>query len=377
MFSVTCSQRELHNAVKLVARGVSRRSVTPIQNSIMLEVKPGPTGTDHRLYLTASDLEYIGIATSIDIEYGTEGGVVIPPAILDETIGKLATDEVTLTALEDNTVAIEGGKYKSEVWCLSADDYETLGRIENPVHFEMSQADLLSILRQTLFAASTDETRPILTGLLFEFRGSRLTVASTDTYRLCLRKYDFDTEVAEELDAIISRTVLAEVMRLLKANGKEPVEVSLGDNEVEFTIGDVTLGSRTIEGQFVNYPKVVPTEYTKKACVDAAAFSGALKRAVPIAKYDANRVVLDFTGDALLITAKSHDFGTCEETIEGVELEGEPLKTALNSHFMEDMLGVCGTDTVDVEMSEPLNSIVFRPVDDDEYLYVLMPMAVM
>jgi DNA polymerase-3 subunit beta len=192
-----------------------------------------------------------------------------------------------------------------------------------------------------------------------------------------LRKYDFDTEVAEELDAIISRTVLAEVMRLLKANGKEPVEVSLGDNEVEFTIGDVTLGSRTIEGQFVNYPKVVPTEYTKKACVDAAAFSGALKRAVPIAKYDANRVVLDFTGDALLITAKSHDFGTCEETIEGVELEGEPLKTALNSRFMEDMLGVCGTDTVDVEMSEPLNSIVFRPVDDDEYLYVLMPMAVM
>lgn len=377
MFSVTCSQSELHKAVKLVARGVSNRSAAPIQNSIMLEVKPGPTGTDHRLYLTASDLEYIGIATSIDIEYGTEGGVVIPPAILDETIGKLATDEVTLTVLEGNTVAIEGGNYKSEVRCLPAEDYETLGRIENPVHFEMSQADLLSILRQTLFGASTDETRPILTGLLFEIRGNRLSVVSTDTYRLCLRTYDFGTEVAEELDAIISRTVLAEVMRLLKANGKEPVEVSIGDNEVEFTIGDVTLGSRTIEGQFVNYPKVVPTEFDKKACVDVDALTGALKRAVPIAKHDANRVVLDFTGDALQVTAKSHDFGTCEETIEGVELEGESLKVALNSHFVEDMLGVCGTDMVGVEMREPLDSLVLRPSGDEEYLYVLMPMAVL
>jgi len=343
----------------------------------MLEVKPAPTGTDHRLYLTASDLEYIGIETSIDIEFGSEGGVVVPPAIMDGTIGKLETDEVTLTAIDDNRVAIASGGYTSRVPYLPTSDFETLDQVESPVQFEMHQADLLSILRQTLFAASQDETRPILTGLLFEIRGNRLTVASTDTYRLCLRTYDFVEEVAEELDAIISRTVLVEVMRLLKANDKEPVKVSIGDNEVSFTVGHVSLRSRLIEGQFVNYPKVIPTEHDKKANVNVEALSGAVQRTVPIAQHDANRTVMEFTGEALLLSAKSHEQGTCEETIEGVALDGEPITIALNSHFVQDVLGVCGTDTVDVEMSGPLNSIVFRPVDDDEYLYVLMPMAVM
>ncbi len=372
MFSATCDQGELHQKVQLVARGVTQRSTHPAQSNIFMQVRETDVG--YRLYLAATDLEYIAVNTHLDIEDGAEGAVTVPASILVETIGKLAADTVTLKANEDDKIEIRGGRFKSTVQGLPADDFEQLGDLSDAVEFEMSYGDMAGIIKRTLFATSTDETRPILTGALFKIEKDVLTVVATDTYRLAVCTHTFPVHVVDELEAIVARRLLSEAMRILKTED-DTLKVRISDTQVEFTIGDVVLGSRLINGQFVNYPRVIPTSHDNKASLDVAQLIETLKRANAVARHDANRVTFEFSDTWLNVSAESRDMGSCNEKLV-IQYEGKPLEIAFNNVFVQDMLSVCGDTSVTIELGEALGAGVFKPVDDDSYLYVAMPMQV-
>lgn len=374
MLSATCNQKELQQAIKLVARGVRRKGVTPIQNNIMLEVKKENGG--YQLHLAADDQEYMSFSTVMDIEDGEEGAITVPPAVLGSMVGKLVSKTVTLEETENNRLDITGADFKSFVHGLPADDFERRVGGEYFAEFEIPQTDLRTMLRQTVFAAHTDETRPILTGLLFDIKGEQLNVVSTDTYRLCVYSYTFPAPVVEEATSIVYGKMLQEVLRLLKDGKEEPVIFRLGEDWIEVVVGDVVLGTPPIEGQYVPYEKVIPAETKGKAILDVAELAAALKRAQPVAKHDAHRVVFAFKPGEVELSAQSKDTGSCGEVLEA-ETEGELITTAFNGNYMHDMVSVCGTEQVVIETISQLSPVIVRPVGADNFIYVVMPMVVM
>jgi DNA polymerase-3 subunit beta len=370
MLQVACGQQALLESVQIVSRGVSGRSTQPVQNNIMLEAKEG------QLRLVATDLEYISLEAVLEAEVVEEGATTVPARLLAEVVAALPHSNVSLQAREDHGIEISCGSARYEMRGLAATDFAMLPPVTVECRFELSQAELLEVLEHTVFATSRDETRPILTGAQLKLSEQGLEMVATDTYRLALQKLALENPPDQLRSAIISRRALAELIRILDRDSKEPVVITLTDSQAEFQIGSITVGSRLIEGQFVNYEKVIPVDFERRIIVNSKDLGAALHRAAIVAKDDDNRVVLKTDEGQLLISAASKDVGQVEESV-AIELEGDNAEIAFNARYMLDMIGACSCEAVAMELSGPLNSGIMRPVGDDTFLYVLMPMQIM
>ncbi len=367
MLKVACPQHALLESVQVVSRGVSGRSTQPVQNNVYLE------GRGNELRLVATDLEYLSLEAVLEANVLEQGATTVPARILSEVASALPNEEVSLEADETHGVKIRCGRSRYDIRGLSAADFTMLPPLEQAVRFEMPQGQLETILGRTVFATSRDETRPILTGALFKIAEGRLEVVATDTYRLALQSAPLEGAGEVTRTAIVSRRALSELARILDGAAAEPVQIAIGDSQVEFKVGKITLGSRLIEGQFVNYPKVIPASYERRVIANIKELGAALHRALIVAREDANRVVLKTEGGQLRLTARSQDVGQAEEAIP-VTLEGDDAEIAFNARYMLDMLDAVETPEVVIELSGQLNSGALKPVGDDSYLYVLMPM---
>lgn len=370
MLSVTCEQRALYSKLQMVARGVSGRSTQPIQNNIYMEASDG------MLTLVATDLEFIGVRTSMPCVVLEEGAITVPARLITDVAGRLPVGDVQLTAVESNSLQIRGGKSQFSIRGLPPDDFEQLPQLDDPVTFSMTQGALLEMLDLTVFATSTDETRPILTGALMKITQGNLEIVSTDTYRLALCTRGIGAPMDRDQEAIVSRRALVELQRALDDESDDEVRIAISQNQIEFVVGDTTIGSRLIDGQFVNYPKVIPTGGDKLITVSVSEITSALERALIVARQDAYRVVLRASGETMTVSARSQDVGEVEEAVP-VSMTGEDAEVAFNAEFILHMLHACATDEVVLELSGPLNSGLLKPVGDDGYLYVLMPMQIM
>lgn len=370
MLNLSCPQAELHAAVQIVSHGVSGRSTQPVQNNIYLE------STSDGLKLVATDLEFISLEATIGASVADEGAVTIPARLLTDVIGSLAGEEVTLAADEQSTLTVKTSRSSFRIRGMSAADFEMLPPLDSPIEFELTQRDVASILSQTVFATSRDETRPILTGALFNINSGGLEVVATDTYRLALRRMTTEIPIDEPRSAIISQRALNEVLRIVDAESEEPVRLSLSDSQVTFGIGHVTVGSRLIEGQFPNYEKVLPDASDRRVTVDNHQFTESLRRMLIVAREDANRVVLRGHEGMLTITAESQEVGHAEEQMPAT-LEGDDPEIAFNARYLLDALQSITQEQVVLEMSQPLAPGTLKPLDSDDYLYVIMPMQIM
>ncbi len=370
MLKVSCPQHDLAEMVSIVARGVSGRSTQPIQSNVLLEAKEGT------LRLAASDLEYLNIEGVLPVDVVEEGSTTVPADKLVEIMARLASSDVRLTAKENYGMNITCGRAVFDLPGKPSSDFATLPPAVDAFSFELPQAGLRQLLQRTVFATSRDESRPILTGALFRLSTGQIEVVATDTYRLALQTLEAPTlEMPESRSVILSRQALAEVLKIL-GHSDEPVTVSISDSQAEFALPAVKLATRLIEGQFVNYGKVVPSGFQRRLICDRQELADALARAVIIAKDDNNRVVLRTDDGSLRITAEAPDRGEVEEIV-SIKLEGEDIEIAFNARYMLDMLEAIDTAEVAMELSGQLNSGALKPVGDDSYLYVLMPMQIM
>lgn len=370
MLKASCPQGALHDILQVVSRGVSGRSTQPVQNNIYVET------SENQLRLVATDLEYISLDASVPAMVMEEGSVTVPGRIFNEIVASLAAEDVSLEAEQEGQMTIHCGQSRYQVRGLPAGDFQMLPEVVPAAEFSLPEADLHLLLEQTVFACSPDETRPILTGALFDLQPEMLTVVGTDTYRLALRHLKCDTGVEQEQKMIVSARVLGELMRILDAEGDDPVTIRFSERLVEFEIRNVKVASRLIEGEFPNYEKVIPDQQDKRLLVQIAALEQALRRAMIVARDDANRVVLRGEGSTLQISAASPDVGSVEEKVE-MELEGEPVEIAFNVRYMLDMLETAGSEQVVMNLSGALNPGTVRPAGREDYIYVLMPMQIM
>ena len=363
-----CARKDLYHGVQTVSRAIAGRSAWPILNNILVRTEEG------HLRLTAFDLE-LGMECTVPATIQEEGALTVPAKLISEVIGTLPDSEIQISEDEQNVVNIKCDKSDYTVLGLPAEEFRRLPDIPEDQSFQLAQPALKEMIRQTIFAVSPDDSRAMLTGVLLVLNGNEIKFVATDTHRLALRSSTVDN-AAGEASCIVTRRALDELSRLLSDEDENPVKISITDSQIKFIVNGVVIVSRLIEGQFPNYDRVIPAEHQKTLTIPTDELLSKVRRASIVARENANRIVLTTENDRLILTAQSGDIGKAYEELEIVK-EGEDIEIAFNAKYLLDFLNVVPSDGIRVELTGNLNPGLMKPVDGEDYIYVLMPMQIM
>ena len=359
-------QENLARGLSVVSRAVSNRSL-PVLTNVLLKTE------DAGLKLTATNLE-IGITYWVPGKIETDGATSVPARLLTDLVNSLPGGEPIVLELGE-TLHIRSGRFESNIKGISADDFPTVQTAgERPIT-RISQKVLKQALDETAFAAASDEARPILTGVLARFEGDQLTLAAADNYRIAVKTITI-LDPVEETSVVIPARALHELSRVL-ADVDDPVSVVLAHarNQVLFHLDGIDLVSRLIDGQYPNYQSVLPANHTTRVVLDREELLRAVRPAALIAHESANIVKLGvgIDGDAGITVSANAEVGDHVGRIEAA-VEGDGTTIAFNARFLADVLTNVDADQFALELNGPLSPGVFRPIGDDRYVHVVMPL---
>ncbi len=361
-------QENLARGLSVVSRAVSNRSTLPVLANVLLKTE------DAGLKLTATNLE-IGITYWVPGKIESDGATTVPAKLLTDLVNSLPSgDRVDLTLQAADTLHLRCGRFESHIKGIDADEFPAIGAAGERPTTRIAQNVLRKALAEIVFAAASDEARPILTGVLAKFEGDRLTLAAADNYRIAVKTIPI-LDAVPETSVVIPARALNELARIL-ADVDDPVEVVLagGRNQVLFHLDGVDLVSRLIDGQFPNYQQVVPQSHTTRAILDREELLRAVRPAALIAHESANIVKLQISSDGepgITVSANAEvgdHVGQVAATV-----EGDGTTIAFNARYLADVLTNVTADQFALELNGPLSPGVFKPVGDDQYIHVVMP----
>lgn len=321
------------------------------------------------LRLTGSDLDLtITVETTVA---GQEDGTVVLPAKLASDIARSFGGGAVTVEVTGDTARLSANRSKFELRVMHADEYP---RFEAPQgdRFELPADRFLAALRQVVRAASTDDSRPILTGVLLAAEADGLRLVATDSYRLAVCDIPGVSVLTEGQSVLVPSRALNEVVKLL-ASGDQ-IAVQLGGREASFTVGTNRLTTRLIEGDFPNYRGLIPANHPNRLTVDRQEFLDALRR-VRLMAQESTPVRLSMRGDELELVAITQDVGEARESMDA-GYDGQELTVAFNPQYLVDGVEVTPGDRVTLETIDALKPALVRPVDNGEFLYLLMPVRV-
>jgi DNA polymerase III subunit beta len=368
----TVSPSSLGTCLSLVSRAVSPRSTLPILSNLLLET------ADDGLRVTATNLD-LTITATVEAEVSQDGRTTVPARLLTDYVSSLAEAPCTLE-LNPSTqvVRVSCGIHKSNIHGIDAVEFPPLPARDADATIEVDAAVFASAIAQTAMAASSDEARPVLTGVLLEMDGDRLTLAATDGHRLAVRSLDVTVRGdAPSGSVIVPARHLSEVARAVNP-GREKIGITLSQarNQVFFSIGrDLEISSRLIEGTYPNYAQVIPAESRTVVKVPTAALLRETRTASVLAKDAANPVRFKAGDGTLTLVAQTAEVGDDEAPLTA-DVQGEEVQIAFNARYVLDALGVLGTDDVQLSFNGSLSPGVIRPVGAADYLCIIMPVRV-
>ncbi len=298
----------------------------------------------------------------------------MPAKTFAEIVAALPEADVSLAADDHNNLVLCCGRAEYRMHGLTAEDFPSLPEVGGDVQLSLPQPLMKGMIHQVAFAASKDETRPILTGVCIVLAEGTLRLVATDTHRLAVRAAELKEAVGDRT-VIVPVRALNELERVLGDDEEQLLQIRVDQNQVLFRTDRFTLVSRLIEGQFPRYERVIPSSHTRRLTLPREDFQAIVRRARIVARdaSAANRILLRTAGENLILTAEAGEVGHAHEEIE-VLREGDDIEIAFNASFMLDVLGVIETESVHIEMSEPLSPAVVRPSEGPDYLMVIMPM---
>jgi DNA polymerase-3 subunit beta len=361
-------QENLARGLSVVSRAVSNRSL-PVLTNVLLKTE------DAGLKLTATNLE-IGITYWVPGKIETDGATSVPARLLTDLVNSLPGGEpIDLELGEGETLHIRSGRFESNIKGIAADDFPTVQTAgERPVT-RIPQNVLRHALEETAFAAASDEARPILTGVLARFEGDQLTLAAADNYRIAVKTITI-LDPVEETSVVIPARALHELSRVL-TDTDDPVSVVLAHarNQILFHLEGVDLVSRLIDGQYPNYQSVLPASHSTRAVLDREELLRAVRPAALIAHESANIVKLGvgLDGDPGITVSANAEVGDHVGRIEA-DVDGDGTTIAFNARFLADVLTNVDAEQFALELNGPLSPGVFKPLGDDRYVHVVMPL---
>jgi DNA polymerase-3 subunit beta len=370
---ITCERGYLASCIGITSRGISSRNTLPILSNVLLET------SDDRLTMTATDLD-ASIRAVVPVTVHKNGAIAIPAKTLNDVISKLPDAPVTITDT-DGRVTLRSGKSDYSILALQAIDFPVTPFDIEGTDIVVPQGQLKTMLRQTAFAASKEESRSILMGALFDFRDGCLTVVATDTHRLALSRRKFDSKTPPvkmpPVSAIIPARTLIEIERTLRDDDEVDVRFRVGSSQVRCDFGDVTFVSRLLDGQFPNYEKVIPKNAERKITMEREALLHSLSRVDIVARANSQKTIFGFKDDLVTLRAESQDVGKAYEEVRA-NIDGEPLDIAFNTTYFLHVLTMLDCKEITLNLNGALNPGVITIAGDDnrDFLYVVMPMQV-
>lgn len=366
-------QENLVRALNTASRSISSKAQLPILANVLL------TTEKNRLKIAATNLE-MGVIIWVGAKVEKEGSITLPSKILQEYVSSLPTGKIDLV-VKENIASLSSSSFNASFNGISANEFPALPAGAEKV-FSFPAKTLTEVIGQVAFASATDEGRPVLTGVFLKKNDKLLSLASTDGYRLSVKKIELAEVISDKKEEefkglIIPARTLIEVSRVISEQSKQEqflVEMSLtkDSNQAIFVFPDIELSTRLLEGDFPDYEKIIPGEATTKVDLDKEEFLRAVKTASIFARDSANIVRFKLSDGKVIVSANSPQVGenSCEI---GARIEGEGGEIAFNYRFLLDFLTAVQSPEIKFEMTGSLNPGVFRVKGDTSYLHIIMP----
>lgn len=359
---IQVNQKTLSNHINIVQKGISPRTTLQILDGILVEA------FDNRLKLTSTDLE-IGIETYLDCNIIDEGSIVINARIFGDIVRKLP-DSIIDIEVKDNNINIKCEDSEFNILGNNPGEYPTLIPIRDENPFTIPMDLLKTAIRQTVFATTQDETRPIFTGVLLEINDGIASFVALDGYRLSLRNIPVNS-TGDNLKIVIPGRTLNELNKILE-DEEEEIKISTSPGNVVFDLGDTIVSSRLLEGQFFNYKDIIRQEHETRVVVDRKALQDSLERASLLAKEEKANLVKLVNTDTQMFIKSNTEIGDVNEKI-NIQKEGEDLNIAFNSKYLLDGIKVIDSEKVELLFMGELNPCIMKPINDIDYTYLVLP----
>jgi DNA polymerase-3 subunit beta len=371
---ISVLQENLAHGLNIVSRAVSPRSTLPVLANVLVATDEG------RLRLSATNLE-LGITCWIGAKIEDEGSTTVPARTFTDLVSTLANDRVDMALnVRTQTLNVRCGTSNTDIKCIDAQEFPPMPvpDLENGIPINVT--DLKEMIQQVVFAASTDEARPVLTGVLFTVQGNKVSLSAADGFRLSIRKAELSSPVERPFSAIIPARALSELARIA-ADGDQTLTMTMpaGRGQVIFRMKDVELASQLIEGSFPDLEQVIPRSYRTRTVLSTSQFLKACKQAEIFAREGSHIARINVTPGGELqpgsvdISGQSEETGYNQTQVDA-SIEGPAILIAFNVRFLREILDVVKTPNVALETTADTSPGVIRPVGEEGFLHVIMPM---
>ncbi|MEN6479053.1 MAG: DNA polymerase III subunit beta [Anaerolineales bacterium] len=372
---VSCLQENLARGLAVVGRAVASRSTLPVLGNIMLATDAS------RLKLSATNLE-IGINCWVGAKVEKEGAITVPARLLSDFVNSLPAERIDMELIaRTQTLNLKCGRFEANIRGIDAQDFPAVGIPAEDGRIICGADDLRTMIDRVAFAAATDESRPVLTGVLAELTGDRITFAAADSYRLSVASAPLRQGPPNPVSIIIPARALQELRRISAEGDTIEMRIAANHSQVFFHFDDIDLVSQLVEGTFPTYRQIIPTVANTKAIVNTAEFLQAARMAAIFARDSANIARVNIvpggngTESQMIISAMSAEQGDNVSALE-IQVEGAPIEIAFNARYLVDALSVITSAQVQFETRDPSSPGVLRPVGDPDFVHIIMPMHI-
>lgn len=361
---LSAKREDVVSTLSVVSRAVSTRAATQALSGILINA------SESGVVLAATDGE-VGLRTAMEADVSSPGSVLLPGRLLAELARSLGDETVEIELREsERDVEIRSGGSSFHLRVLAAEDFPKLPE-EGTEPLKIPAPALAETVELVARAASRDDMRPVLTGVLVSAAGQEMTMVATDSYRLAVKRTELEAAIGGELEANIPAKALRELGRIVSGDAVAEVAVSLLPNQAVFRAGSILLNTRLIDGQFPNFRQLLPESYEHDVRLPRPEFLEVVRRVSQLAQRNAP-LRLSFSPGELKVSASTPDVGDAEEAMPAA-FEGEPLEIGFNPEFLRDGIESVTGDEVMLRLISPLRPGLLQPVDNEDFRYLVMP----
>ena len=363
-----CDQKDLSYALNTVNKAISPNNTLPVLNNILLKAE------GKKLYLSATNLE-LAISLFIDADVRNEGAITIPARLITNYISLLKSNQIEMHLIEGLTLSIKTEESETKIKGINADEFPLIPKLEKPQTIKIPAKELNQAITRTVFAASQNPAKPVLSGVLFDVEKDIVKLVATDSYRLAEQKIQLKERAEFSIQSIVPARTTQELGKVLSKETCD-VEIEFSTSQILFKIKDTELTSRLIEGKFPVYEKIFPKTNKTKIDVEINDLMQTVKRVSLFARENNNNIKLTATNDGKLMVSTDETKVGEEKAEINIEINGENNKIALNSQYLADALSCLNSDKATIELNDNLSPAVIRPCKEEGYLYIIMPLKV-
>jgi DNA polymerase III subunit beta len=359
----SCGKKAFSDAVNVIQRTVSTKSTLPALEGILIKA------ASDSLTLTSNDLE-IGMTTNIPAKVSEPGDIVLNAKLFSEILRKLPAESVELTADEKLLTTVTSGVAEFTILGIPASEFPETPALSECENFAIAQNILAGMIRQTLFCISSDDSKPVHTGSLFELSDGEIRIVSVDGFRLAIRTEKIQNSMS--LKFVVPGKTLSEVLKMLSPDNDEQIHMSIGKRHILFEINGFTIISRLLEGDFLDYHSVIVNKSSTEIKINVRGFTGSIERASLLISERLKSPVRCVFEKGLIKVTCSTASGKVYDEIPST-LTGETLEMGFNNRYLLDALRACECDEIRVLLNGPLSPMRIYPVNGEEFIFLVLP----